>query len=53
MDRVYAFPNYIMHWVTRQSEEIFSKLAVQPTLHIILPEKKDLSIWDTEESKIY
>ncbi len=36
--RVMSFPDFIMDWVTRQIEEIVTKLTALPTLYIILPD---------------
>ncbi len=36
--RVVSFPDFIMDWVTRQIEEIVTKLTTLPTLYIILPD---------------
>lgn len=36
-DRVSAFPDFVMSWVTRQLEEVVTKLTDLPTLFIILP----------------
>jgi hypothetical protein len=33
-----AFPDFLMDWVTRQIEEIVTKLTDFPTLFIILPD---------------
>ena len=38
MQRVSAFPDFIMNWVTRQLEEIANKLTDFPTLFVILPD---------------
>lgn len=38
LDRVSAFPEFIMDWVNRQTEEIINKLTSLPTLYIILPD---------------
>lgn len=38
MSRVMAFPDFLMDWVTRQIEEIVTKLTTLPTLQIILPD---------------
>ncbi|MDD2487531.1 MAG: hypothetical protein PHS92_04120 [Candidatus Gracilibacteria bacterium] len=41
--RVASFPDFIMDWVTRQIEEIVTKLTTLPTLFIILPDFSSLS----------
>ena len=38
LNRVSAFPDFIMDWVNRQAEEIVNKLTSLPTLYIILPD---------------
>lgn len=38
MDRVWAFPDFLMNWVNRQIEEIANKLTDFPTLFVILPD---------------
>ncbi len=38
LDRVSAFPEFIMDWVNRQTEEVVNKLTSLPTLYIILPD---------------
>lgn len=38
MERVFPFPDFVMEWVTRQIEEIVTKLTDFPTLFIILPD---------------
>lgn len=38
MQRVSAFSDFIMNWVTRQLEEIANKLTDFPTLFVILPD---------------
>lgn len=38
MKRISPFPDFIMDWVTRQIEEIVTKLTDFPTLFIILPQ---------------
>lgn len=38
MKRVPAFPDFVMDWVTRQIEEVVTKLVTLPTLQIILPD---------------
>lgn len=38
MDRISPFPDFLMDWVTRQIEEIVTKLTDFPTLYIILPD---------------
>jgi hypothetical protein len=38
MERVGAFPDFLMDWVRRQIEEIVNKLTSFPTLFIILPD---------------
>ncbi len=43
--RIAAFPGFLMDWVTRQVEEIVTKLTDFPTLYIILPDFS--SILDT------
>lgn len=35
--RIYAFPSYLMGWVTRQVEEIANKLTKFPSFFLILP----------------
>lgn len=42
--RVPAFPEFIMDWVNRQVEEIINKLAILPTLYIILPDVSRMSL---------
>jgi hypothetical protein len=37
MNRISPFPDFLMDWVTRQVEEIMTKLTDFPTLFIILP----------------
>lgn len=37
MSRISAFPDFLMDWVTRQIEEIVTKLTDFPTLFVILP----------------
>ena len=47
--RISAFPDFLMDWVTRQIEEIVTKLTDFPTLFIILPDFSwiiDKSWWD-------
>jgi len=36
--RIPSFPDFLMDWVTRQIEEIVTKLTDFPTLFIILPD---------------
>lgn len=43
--RIAGFPDFLMDWVTRQIEEIVTKLTDFPTLYIILPDFS--SILDT------
>ena len=38
LERVSAFPEFIMDWVNRQTEEVVNKLTSLPTLYIILPD---------------
>ncbi len=38
--RISMFPDFIMDWWSRQSEEIFKKLTSLPTLYITLPDTK-------------
>jgi hypothetical protein len=38
--RVSSFPDFIMDWVSRQTEEIVSKLTSLPTFRLILPDFK-------------
>ena len=38
MSRISPFPDFLMDWVTRQVEEIVTKLTDFPTLYIILPD---------------
>lgn len=37
-DRTSGFPEFIMDWVNRQTEEVVNKLTSLPTLYIILPD---------------
>jgi len=38
MKRVPSFPGFLMDWVTRQIEEIVTKLTDFPTVFVILPD---------------
>ncbi|USN58027.1 MAG: hypothetical protein H6767_06865 [Candidatus Peribacteria bacterium] len=38
LDRTWPFPDFLMNWVTRQLEEIVTKLTDFPTLFVILPD---------------
>lgn len=38
LDRVSAFPDFIMDWANRQLEEVANKLTSLPTLYIIKPD---------------
>lgn len=38
LSRTSAFPEFIMDWVNRQTEEVVNKLTSLPTLYIILPD---------------
>jgi hypothetical protein len=38
MTRIMPFPDFLMDWVTRQIEEIVTKLLDFPTLYVILPD---------------
>ncbi len=44
--RISAFPDFLMDWVTRQIEEVVTKLTDFPTLFIILPDfSKVMDAW--------
>lgn len=38
LKRVWPFPDFLMEWVTRQLEEVVTKLTDFPTLFVILPD---------------
>ncbi|PID86452.1 hypothetical protein CSB08_00530 [Candidatus Gracilibacteria bacterium] len=47
MERTWGFPDFLMNWVTRQIEEIKTKLTDWPTIYIILPDFSGiLDGWD-------
>ncbi|HRI35734.1 MAG TPA: hypothetical protein PK765_01350 [bacterium] len=52
--RIPAFPDFLMEWVTRQTEEIINKLTSLPTLYIILPDLSGLNFesWGSYPSKL-
>jgi hypothetical protein len=54
MKRVWAFPDFLMEWVTRQIEEIVTKLTDFPTLFIILPDFSGImdSSWENFTTKV-
>lgn len=45
LNRIWAFPDFIHDWVTRQVEEIINKLTDFPTLFIILPDFSWIFDW--------
>lgn len=45
MERTWWFPDFLMSWVTRQIEEIKTKLTDWPTIYIILPDFSWLFDW--------
>lgn len=51
--RVSSFPDFIMDWVSRQTEEIVGKLTSLPTLRLILPDFKWIQdsnwVWFTKK----
>lgn len=58
MKRVWPFPDFLMEWVTRQIEEVVTKLTDLPTLVIILPDMSGLmdgrwsNFWPNLEKKL-
>lgn len=44
-ERTKAFPNFLMDWVTRQIEEIKSKLTDFPTIFVIMPDFSGIFDW--------
>ncbi len=54
MKRVWAFPDFLMEWVTRQIEEIVTKLTDFPTLFVILPDFSGImdSSWENLTEKV-
>lgn len=38
LKRIWPFPDFLMEWVTRQMEEVVTKLTDFPTLFVILPD---------------
>lgn len=45
MERTWWFPDFLMSWVTRQIEEIKTKLTDWPTIYIVLPDFTWLFDW--------